>query len=123
MPGSQAGKPYRVRFAAQPVDSKDLFLYHKTTQRKRYQNALAAAPGSDDVLLWNEAEEVTESSIGNLVVEMDGELYTPPLSCGLLPGVFREWLLRQGAVKERVGFTWSTPCEACAKWNMYPQIS
>jgi para-aminobenzoate synthetase/4-amino-4-deoxychorismate lyase len=31
-----------------------------------------------------------------------GKLYTPPLSCGLLPGVFRAQLLEAGQVKERI---------------------
>jgi para-aminobenzoate synthetase/4-amino-4-deoxychorismate lyase len=39
----------------------------------------------DDVLLWNERDEVTESTIANLVAEIDNSWWTPPLSCGLLP--------------------------------------
>jgi len=35
-------------------------------------------------------------------VELDGVRFTPPLECGLLPGVFREELLEQGAIRERV---------------------
>ena len=36
------------------------------------------------------------------VVEMDGKLFTPPVSCGLLPGTFRAHLLETGQVAERV---------------------
>ena len=56
----------------------------------------------DDVLLVNERGEVTESTRANLVAEIDGALWTPPVSCGLLPGVFRAELLRRGIVAERV---------------------
>jgi len=54
------------------------------------------------VLLYNENDELTEFTIGNLVVEMDGKLYTPPITCGLLAGTFREHLLETGQVEERI---------------------
>ena len=55
-----------------------------------------------DVLLYNEHGELTEFTIGNLVVEMDGKLCTPPISCGLLAGTFRAHLVEIGQVEERV---------------------
>jgi para-aminobenzoate synthetase/4-amino-4-deoxychorismate lyase len=36
------------------------------------------------------------------VAKIDGEMVTPPLECGLLPGVFREELLERGEIRERV---------------------
>ena len=45
---------------------------------------------------------ITESTIANVVVEISGERFTPPLACGLLPGVFRAELLRRGEIAERV---------------------
>jgi len=56
----------------------------------------------DDLLLWNENDELTEFTIGNLVVELDGKLFTPPISCGLLAGTFRSYLLETSQVRERV---------------------
>ncbi len=67
-----------------------------------YDQALAACPGYDDVILWNEKGEVTESCIANIVVELDGKLYTPPVQCGLLAGTFRACLIEQDKVRERV---------------------
>jgi para-aminobenzoate synthetase/4-amino-4-deoxychorismate lyase len=55
-----------------------------------------------DVLLWNGRGEVTESTIANLVVEVDGELLTPSLACGLLPGTMRARLLQEGRIREKV---------------------
>ena len=81
-----------VKLATEPVDSSDRFLYHKTTRR----------PGGDGLVFWNERGEITESSIANVVVPIDGELCTPPIECGLLPGVFRKHLLAEGKIKERV---------------------
>ena len=80
-----------VALAAEPVDSSDRFLFHKTTRRR----------SGDDVIFWNERGEVTESSIANVVVSNDGQLFTPPLESGLLAGVFRNQLLAEGQIKER----------------------
>jgi para-aminobenzoate synthetase / 4-amino-4-deoxychorismate lyase len=94
--------PVRVAVACgDPVDSADPMLYHKTTERSGYERRLAAYPGADDVLLVNERGELTESTIANLVLRIDGELWTPPLGAGLLPGVLRAELLHAGRVWER----------------------
>jgi para-aminobenzoate synthetase/4-amino-4-deoxychorismate lyase len=90
-----------VRVADEPVDSNNIFLFHKTTRREVYENARKKHPDCDEVLLCNENGELTEFTTGNLIVEMDGGLYTPPLSCGLLPGAFRAHLLETGHVRER----------------------
>ena len=92
----------RVGFAVQPVDAQDIFLYHKTTRRAVYQQALADRPDCDDVLLWNARGEITESTIANVVLDLDGLLWTPPLESGLLEGVFRRHLLATGVIRERV---------------------
>jgi para-aminobenzoate synthetase/4-amino-4-deoxychorismate lyase len=92
----------RVCLAPEPITRDELFLYHKTTHRVVYERALAACPGEDDVLLWNEAGELTESCRANLVLELDGEFVTPPVSSGLLPGTYRAWLLETGRVREQV---------------------
>jgi para-aminobenzoate synthetase/4-amino-4-deoxychorismate lyase len=92
----------RLKLAPTPVDSANAFLYHKTTHRQVYEAARAACPDCDDVLLWNERGEITETCIANVVVELEGELFTPPVQCGLLPGTFRAWLLDQGKMRERV---------------------
>lgn len=92
--------PCRVQLAEHPIDSKNLFLYHKTTHRAVYE--AARLPGYDDVLLWNERGELTESTIANLVVERKGEFLTPPVTCGLLPGTARAQWLAEGRLREAV---------------------
>jgi para-aminobenzoate synthetase/4-amino-4-deoxychorismate lyase len=99
---SADAEPVRVAFSAEPVDSREPLLYHKTTRREPYERRAAARPDCADVLLVNERGQVTESTIANVVVELDGRLWTPPAECGLLPGVFRAELLRRGEVAERV---------------------
>ncbi len=95
-------RPLALGFAPRPVAADDPWLAYKTTRREVYEVALAACPGCDDALLVNTRGEVTESTRANLLLWLDGELVTPPLSCGLLPGVFRAGLLRRGVVRERV---------------------
>jgi para-aminobenzoate synthetase/4-amino-4-deoxychorismate lyase len=94
--------PCRVALALTAVDASYPLLFHKTTRREVYERARAQVFGVDDALLWNEDGEVTESTIANLVVELDGELITPPLSSGLLPGTMRARLLQDGRIREAV---------------------
>lgn len=93
-------KVFKVRLASQPVNSNERFLFHKTTNRDVYEKSAIA--GYDDVLLYNEKGELTEFTIGNLVVKWNGELITPPVECGLLGGTFRAELVASGEVKEGV---------------------
>ncbi len=85
-----------------PVDPEDEFLFHKTTRRARYDEARARFPDAPDVVLANAAGELTETTIGNLVFELDGRYVTPPRRCGLLPGTFRAELLDAGTLVESV---------------------
>ena len=95
-------KPRKISLAKSAVNSQDIFLYHKTTHRKTYDEAKSTCPEYEDVLLWNEREELTESTKANAAIEIDGELFTPPVSCGLLAGTYRAFLLQRGKIKERV---------------------
>lgn len=99
---SEPDTPRRLCLAVEPVQSEDPFLRHKTTRRIVYETARAACPDCDDVILWNERMELTETSTDNLVLELDGQFLTPALAAGLLPGTFREELLDQGRVVEAV---------------------
>jgi len=101
-PYEAAGRTWRVAFASVAVDSQDPFLANKTTHRLVYDTARRARPDVDDVILWNERGEVTEATIANVVAEIDGVRYTPPLTCGLLGGTFRADLLASDQIRERV---------------------
>ncbi len=92
----------RVKLARHPVSRSNRFLYHKTTHRTVYEEALKHQPDCDDVILWNEEGEITESTIANIVVRKEGRWITPSLSSGVLPGVLRAHLLEQGDIREEV---------------------
>jgi para-aminobenzoate synthetase / 4-amino-4-deoxychorismate lyase len=91
-----------VAVAEFPVDARDVRLYHKCVDRTVYDDALAAAPGAFDVLLWNTEGAATELTRGNLVVELERCRFTPPVECGLLAGTLRAELLERGEIEERM---------------------
>jgi para-aminobenzoate synthetase/4-amino-4-deoxychorismate lyase len=90
----------RVGLARTPVSSGHALLRHKTDWRVPYDTARRERPDCDDVLLYNERGRITETTIANVAVRRGRRLVTPPLSDGLLPGVYRAELLRRGEVVE-----------------------
>ncbi|MEO8103503.1 MAG: bifunctional anthranilate synthase component I family protein/class IV aminotransferase, partial [Betaproteobacteria bacterium] len=92
----------RFRLADAPVTGADEFLRHKTTRREIYEQHAPPGQAAFDTLLWNERGELTEFTRANLVLKLDGVLWTPPLSCGLLDGTLRGELLAWGILQERV---------------------
>ncbi|MDJ0665473.1 MAG: aminodeoxychorismate synthase component I [Acidimicrobiia bacterium] len=85
----------------EPVDVRSPFLFHKTTRREVYEERSARHPHVGDVLLVNGDGELTESTIANVVVKLDGDWYTPPIEAGCLPGIYRRVLLEEGRISER----------------------
>jgi para-aminobenzoate synthetase/4-amino-4-deoxychorismate lyase len=90
--------PVRALLASEATattDAHDLFLRHKTTLRARYDAAwrAAEAEGAFDMLFFNAEGELTEGGRSNVFVKLQGRWYTPPLACGVLPGVMRSVLL------------------------------
>jgi para-aminobenzoate synthetase/4-amino-4-deoxychorismate lyase len=86
----------RVIFSNRNTDSNSVYLFHKTTLRELYNDERAEfvnKKGYYEVLFVNEKGEVTEGSYNNIFLQKKGKLLTPPVSCGLLPGVLRRYLL------------------------------
>ena len=100
LPAPHAG-PVRLAVDTEPVDRRDPWLRHKTTDRAVYDTRRARWPAADDVVLVNAEGEVTETTIASLLVRVDGRWSTPPLDVGCLPGVARAALLDSGEVHER----------------------
>lgn len=101
-PFTPTAGPVTLALADRPIVTRGAgaeFLAHKTTRREAYAGFDKPA-GAFDVILWNEAGELTECSFGNLAVCVAGQWLTPPLAAGLLPGVMRAELLAQGRLKE-----------------------
>lgn len=86
----------RVIFSERRTDSASPYLYHKTTLRQLYddERRRALAAGFYEVLFRNEKDEVTEGGITNIFIRKDGVFITPPVACGLLAGIFREYFMK-----------------------------
>ncbi|EIB5317517.1 aminodeoxychorismate synthase component I [Listeria monocytogenes] len=92
-------KRITAQLADNPVISNDLFLYHKTTHRKVYEDL--KNPQTAETLLWNERGELTEFITGNIVLGINGCFFTPPVASGLLPGTMRAELLAKNKISEK----------------------
>ncbi len=87
--------PQRVMLWPEPVHSSDRFLRHKTTRRAFYDYAYQETQqqGYADAIFRNEHGFVTEGAIHNIFLRHGSTWRTPPLSAGILPGVYRAHLL------------------------------
>ena len=105
-PVKETKSDIRLIVSSLKADSSDIFLRHKTSNRQIYEAALKEAhdAGADDAVISNERGEITEASSSNVFIEKNGKFFTPPLSCGLLAGTYREYLLRAnpGKYRERI---------------------
>lgn len=88
-----------VTLSPLPVEPEDFRLRHKTSDRRFYDEARAAA-GSFEVAFVDRDGFVTEGSFTSLFLKRRGRLLTPPLARGLLPGVLREALIDEGRAEE-----------------------
>jgi para-aminobenzoate synthetase/4-amino-4-deoxychorismate lyase len=96
LPENPTSKSWKIAFASERVDSRDIFLRHKTTVREMYDRALLLTEkiaNLFDLIFLNERQEVTEGARSNLFAVIGEVWITPPVDCGLLPGVKREQIL------------------------------
>ena len=77
-----------------PLDSP--YTYFKTSYRPHI------SLGPHEQIYYNQKKELLETSIGNLVLKIEDQLYTPPVHLGLLNGIYRQSLIANNQVTERV---------------------
>ncbi|MGT2595662.1 aminodeoxychorismate synthase component I [Streptococcus vestibularis] len=77
-----------------PLDSP--YTYFKTS----YRPHISLEP--HEQIYYNQKKELLETSIGNLVLKIEDQLYTPPVHLGLLNGIYRQSLIANNQVTERV---------------------
>ncbi|WP_039940689.1 aminodeoxychorismate synthase component I [Leptospira alexanderi] len=85
------------------IDSSSEFRKHKTNLREIYdrEGKCSRDSGYIDVLYLNEKKEITEGSVGNIFVKIGDSYFTPPISSGVLPGIFRNRLLKRNGFYEK----------------------
>ena len=86
----------QAKLCLQEADLQQAFTYFKTTHRPHL------TMGEQEIIYYTVDGKLLETSIGNLVLKMDGKLYTPPSQLGLLPGTYRQHLLENGQVEEKI---------------------
>ncbi len=94
----------KVTLSSHRIHSANPFLCHKTTRREVYESEFSLwsqKTGCFDVLFLNERDELTEGSRSNLFLRIADQWVTPPLSCGVLPGVMRAHLLKEWKAEEK----------------------
>ena len=95
--------PLRLQLANRPLaEAHGEFVRHKTTRRSHYDAFAPKDAEVFDTILYNEEGEITECTRGNIAALVEGRWITPPLTCGLLPGVGRALALEVGRVEEAV---------------------
>lgn len=62
----------------------------------------AASLGADELIFRNSRGEICEGTTTNIFFVREGRLYTPPVFCGLLPGILRRFILERFPVTECV---------------------
>jgi para-aminobenzoate synthetase / 4-amino-4-deoxychorismate lyase len=95
----------KVKLSEEHTSSTDIFLQHKTTRREFYNKHFRKALDEDydEVIFTNERGEICEGAISNIFIQaQDNSWYTPPLSSGLLPGIWRSATIKKLSAKEKV---------------------
>ena len=86
------------------LDSTNELLRYKTTLKPWYEKSYERIRREEvyDEIFFNERGELCEGARTNILLEIDGKFYTPPLSSGLLNGVLRQNLLDSGVCVEKI---------------------
>ncbi len=98
----QSKSKLKLSIAEKPVKNSNIYLFHKTTNREVYDQAMNHCKIADDVVLYNQDGEITESCIANIAIQIEEKWVTPPISCGLLAGTKRAELLDKNKLTECV---------------------
>jgi para-aminobenzoate synthetase/4-amino-4-deoxychorismate lyase len=93
--------PLRIKVivSKSKVNSKEKHQYFKTTNRKLYDDELKhySKQGYFEVIYFNERNELAEGSFTNIFIKRNSRIFTPPISSGILNGVYRNYLLQKNS--------------------------
>jgi len=92
-----AEKIVKIIISEKRISTQNKFQYFKTTNRKLYDDEYQkySAKGFFDVIFLNEKDEVAEGSITNVFVKKGNSWFTPPLTSGILNGIYRGYFLKK----------------------------
>jgi para-aminobenzoate synthetase/4-amino-4-deoxychorismate lyase len=103
----------KILLADARVDSGNRYQYHKTDYRPLYNEAYPAAiaSGFDEVIFLNQKGDLAEGAISNVFIRSGTQWQTPPVSAGLLAGIWRDKFLVERQAQEKP-INAETLCEA-----------
>ncbi len=96
-------KGFFIDISAVKRNKTSPLVYHKTMNYGDciLEKRKATAAGMDERLFLNTKEQVSEGTVSNaFFVRENGMICTPQVSCGLLPGILREYLCETEDVEE-----------------------
>jgi para-aminobenzoate synthetase/4-amino-4-deoxychorismate lyase len=100
----QLPQEIKVIISKNKIHSKDRFQYFKTTNRRLYDREYKsfAAKGFFDAIYFNERGELAEGTITNIFIYKNDVISTAPINAGILPGIYRKYLLKNDSgIRER----------------------
>lgn len=100
----EAVKTNKVSISKIRINSKEPLLYHKTTHRPWYDETMEKIKSGEifDEIFFNEKGELTEGARSNIILQINGKWYTPPVKCGLLDGILRKEMIKQKKLSEKI---------------------
>jgi len=94
----------RVILSKSRINSQNKFQYFKTTNRKLYDKEYEFYSSKEfyEVLYLNEKSHLAEGSITNIFIRKGLNYFTPTLSSGILPGIYRSFMMKKNPeIKEK----------------------
>lgn len=95
----------KIIISSNRINTKNPFQYYKTTNRKLYneEHNYFSARNYFDVIFFNENDELAEGAVSNIFIKRQNVWYTPPLSSGILAGIYRAYFIKNNdSVYEKV---------------------
>jgi len=101
----QLPKMLKVIISEKHINLENTFQYFKTTNRMLYENEITQYRKDEffDVIFFNEKKELAEGAITNIFVRKEDVWFTPPVTSGILAGIYRNYFINTNEnVKETI---------------------
>ena len=96
-------KSFSLNISKVRRNESSIFTFHKTLNygdnilEKRKSKKM----GYDEPIFLNSKNQITEGATSNIFVVVEDKIYTPKLSCGLLNGIVRQYIISNYDVTEK----------------------
>lgn len=93
---------FKLNISSTQRNESSIFTYHKTLNYADniYEKRKSIKLGYDEPIFLNSKKCITEGATSNIFFIKNGEIFTPKLSCGLLDGIIRQWLMKNYKIRE-----------------------